>query len=574
MAYDGSLIFDTSMDGRGFQQGANKLMDIVKGLGVFALLEKGFDLVTASVDRAVSRYDTLNRFPKIMEQMGFSAQEAGTSMQKMSDGIQGLPTSLDQIVGSAQRIASMTGDLSGAADTTLALNNAFLASGASTEAAARGTEQYMQIIGRGKPEMEDWKTLQETMPYALQEVANSFGFAGTAATRDFYAALQSGEITVTQMNERFVELSTTTGGFADTAKTASSGIGTAFTNMQTAVVRGVTSVVEAIDSGLSGTRFQSIENIVSGAGKAIEKVLGGVAKAIEPVVRNLDVLTVAVGAAVAAFAIGKAGMAIHSFVGAIADASEACNIAQIALGGLIPITDKKTLADARAAAITALGAEATEQDILAKMAQGGVISRNTLLTGVFSGTVGIATVATNLWAAATELLNKIISKNPIVFWLSVISGAAAIIAGLIKWLSKGSKEFQAQEQAVEDLTQAQNDLTEAQKSGQSAMEDNLQSIEAESRAAQSLSEKINVLSQKENKSAQEKRNLATYVKELNAQQDGLNLAYNAEADALSLSKQKVDAYIAAKKKLPKPKSTLSGKRNCTKSKLKLKKTLS
>ena len=81
MAYDGTLKFDTSMDASGFQKGANKLGDIVKGLGVFKLLEKGFQLITDSVDRAVSRYDTLDRFPRIMEQMGFSAEDASSSIK-------------------------------------------------------------------------------------------------------------------------------------------------------------------------------------------------------------------------------------------------------------------------------------------------------------------------------------------------------------------------------------------------------------------------------------------------------------------------------------------------------------
>ena len=204
MAYDGTLRFDTSMDTSGFQKDANSLHTVLKGLGVFKIIEQGFQAITASIDSAVSRYDTLNRFPKIMEQMGFSAGETDEAMRKLSDGVQGLPTALDSITGAAQRIASMTGDLVTAADLTVALNNAFLASGATTDAASRGMEQYMQIISRGKPEMEDWKTLQETMPYALQKVAESFGFAGTAATRDFYAALQSGEITVEQMNARFI----------------------------------------------------------------------------------------------------------------------------------------------------------------------------------------------------------------------------------------------------------------------------------------------------------------------------------------------------------------------------------
>ena len=53
MAYDGTLRFDTSVDTSGFQKDANKLGGIVKGLGVFKLLEKGFQAVASSIDGAV-----------------------------------------------------------------------------------------------------------------------------------------------------------------------------------------------------------------------------------------------------------------------------------------------------------------------------------------------------------------------------------------------------------------------------------------------------------------------------------------------------------------------------------------
>ena len=49
MAYDGTLVFDTELDANGFQTGANKLNNLVSGLGIFKLLEKGFQMVANSV---------------------------------------------------------------------------------------------------------------------------------------------------------------------------------------------------------------------------------------------------------------------------------------------------------------------------------------------------------------------------------------------------------------------------------------------------------------------------------------------------------------------------------------------
>ncbi len=67
-----------------------------------------------------------------MKALGYSTQEVDGSMQKLTKGIDGLPTSLDEIVSNTQQLAISTGSLNKGTDTALALNNAFLASGAST----------------------------------------------------------------------------------------------------------------------------------------------------------------------------------------------------------------------------------------------------------------------------------------------------------------------------------------------------------------------------------------------------------------------------------------------------------
>src|SRR5690625_410694 len=147
-------------------------------LGLVGLAYKGIDMVKNSLDGAIDRYDTLNQFPRVMALMGFDAEESEKAINKLSDGIQGLPTRLDEVASTAQNIAVLTGDLDGAVDTTLALNNAFLASGASTADAERGLQQYVQMLSKGEVDLQSWRTLQETMPYALRETEEACGFTG------------------------------------------------------------------------------------------------------------------------------------------------------------------------------------------------------------------------------------------------------------------------------------------------------------------------------------------------------------------------------------------------------------
>lgn len=269
------------------QRASISLGSMFKAIAGSAAVVGTFHALTNAMDGAISRYDTLNNFPKVLEQMGFSAEESESAISKLSDGIQGLPTTLDDVAGTAQRIATLTGNLEGATDTTLALNNAFITSGSSAADAQRGLEQYVQMLSRGEVDLEAWRSLQETMGVALNDVAKSFGFAGASAQNDLYDALKEGEVTFDDFNAKLVELNEETGGFADRAITASGGIRTAFANMGTSIVRGITNIIEAIDRVLAETPFGSIENIIENLGDVFFDVLDGIANAIEPTVKAI-----------------------------------------------------------------------------------------------------------------------------------------------------------------------------------------------------------------------------------------------------------------------------------------------
>src|SRR5690625_1252090 len=239
-------------------------------------------MVKNSLDGAIDRYDTLNNFPRVMAQIGFDAQTSEKAINKLSDGIQGLPTRLDEVASTAQSIAIMTGDLDGAVDTTLALNNAVLASGASAQDAQRGLDQYVQMLSKGEVDLQSWRTLQETMPFALRETAEAFGFTGESATNDFYDALKAGDITMSEFNDKLIELDQAQGGFADTAQTSSGEIKTAWTNMKTWVVMGVTDIIAAIDDALGGTG--SLEDAINNLKPVVQGVFGWIADTAIPAV--------------------------------------------------------------------------------------------------------------------------------------------------------------------------------------------------------------------------------------------------------------------------------------------------
>lgn len=533
MGYDGSVTFDTEFDASGFAAGladinrsmdkvaagagkaaagveqlpaamdktgasTSRLTDIVKGSGVFKLIEKGVNAVVASLDSAIDRYDTMNRFPMMLQQMGYGADDANAAVQRLSDGVQGLPTTLDSVVSTAQRLTVLTGNLDQSVDTTLALNNAFLASGASADGAARGLEQYIQMLSRGEVDMESWRTLQETMGLALNRTAEAFGFAGESAQSDLYAALQSGEITFSQFNAKLLELNNGVGGFADMAKTSSTGIKTAWTNLSTAIVRGAASIIESVDDGLSETKFKSIQNVIESVGKDIEAAMKATAPAIKLVASNLDVLLPLAAALTAAYTANTAAAALNKAMH----------------GGL-----------------------------------GKALGTVSILYGVLTTQGGALVVVQGLLTAATSALSAAFNTllGPVGLVVLAITALVAGAVALIKWITADSEAYQEQTAALDELAEAQQQVAEQEENNAKAAEENIKSIRASADAAQSLTSELDELAREENKTASQKQRMAALVEELNEKYADLCLTYDEENDRLNMNTQQLQEYIDAQK---------------------------
>ncbi|MFP7372334.1 tape measure protein [Lactococcus lactis] len=277
---------NSSMGGldKSSQNTNTSILDIAKGVGIFKLVDSAVGVVRNSLDGAINRFDTLNKYPVVMQALGYSASDVDKSMAKLNKGIDGLPTSLNEIVSNTQQLAISTGSLTKGTDTAIALNNAFLASGASTADASRGMQQYVQMLSKGTVDIQSWRTLQETMPIAMDKVAKSFKDKGVNSVSELYGALQSGKITFDHFNSRLIKLNGGVGGFAELAKKNSAGIKTSFSNVQTAIVKGLANVLSAIDSGMKSAGLGSIAQNFDKLKTVVNQVFGAITKAIPPVI--------------------------------------------------------------------------------------------------------------------------------------------------------------------------------------------------------------------------------------------------------------------------------------------------
>ncbi|HEV0260076.1 TPA: tape measure protein [Streptococcus pneumoniae] len=525
-------------------RGSSSLKKFAVGSAVFQLAAKGAELLGEALGGAIQRFDTLESYPRVMQAMGHSTEDVTRSTKKLAAGIEGLPTTLNEVVGTAQRLTSITGDINKSTDLTLALNNAFLASGSSSADASRGLQQFSQMLSAGKVDMQSWKTLQETMPYALQKTAESFGFAGQSAQNDFYSALKEGRITFNQFSKKLVELNGGVGGFAELAKSNSKGIQTSFGNLKNAVVKGVANTIKALDDLTKAAtgktiaeNFDALKVIINAAFGVIVNVI----KASTPVFQTLFSI-LGTGASV----ISSLTPVIISLVSALV-AMRAANEAITATKNLINSWQTfKTTATGAIQIINLMTAaqatcgSVTKAQLVANLANNGALTASNLLYGVLTGSISLQTAATIAATAATTAFKAA---------LTALTGPIGLVVGvcvtLWQWLTAESEETKRLKSEQEELVKSTDQLTDSVKQSAKERQKNLESVKGNTESYQKLADEIVQLSQKTNKTAADKKNLKKKIDALNASVSGLNLAYDKNSDSLSHNSDQIKARISA-----------------------------
>lgn len=317
MAVAGSLTYNTKIDRSGFEKGLDNLKkttntagsqikSIVTALGIDKLISATFNLLSNSIDGAVSRLDTLNNYPKVMSNLGISTEDAQKSINKMSDKLSGLPTTLDEGALSVQRFTSANGDIEKSTDYFLALNNAILAGGASTDIQSSAMEQLSQAYAKGKPDMMEWRSLMTAMPAQLKQVAMAMGYVSTDALGE---DLRNGKVSMNEFMDTIVRLNTEGTGefqsFEEQAKNSTGGIATSINVAKTQVVKGVAKIIQSLDQFLKDEGLGGIGEVISNVGEKAKEMLSGIAEKLPTVIDFLKQIAPLISGVIAGLIVYK-----------------------------------------------------------------------------------------------------------------------------------------------------------------------------------------------------------------------------------------------------------------------------
>lgn len=303
--------------GKNFTSGFSAKIGAVAGVTA-SVFNKVAGVVASSLNSAIGRADQMNNFPKVMKNLGYSSEDAAASIKKISAALDGLPTTSSAMTGMVQQLAPLTSNLDEATDIALAFNNAMLAGGASTIEQENALTQYTQMLSAGKVDMQAWRSIQAAMPGQLNQVAEAMMGAGHNAN-DLYEAMKDGTYSFDDFNKTVMRLNkqgfAQYASFAQQARDATQGIGTAFENVRNRVAKAVQKVIEAIGvENIAGaindfsSQFGKIGDAAANMVTGVKNWLGQAAQAAKPLVSiwqgdfaKLGMYLTGLGANVAAF---------------------------------------------------------------------------------------------------------------------------------------------------------------------------------------------------------------------------------------------------------------------------------
>lgn len=317
----GSAVIKLSFDGKGVKAELNGVSQQIESTGSSSgsafgnawtvaagtIIAKGVTKIAQTISNqlgdAVIRADTLTRFPKVMEQMGYSADAAEDAIQKLVKGVEKVPTPLDKVVSGTQQLVAVTRDVNKASDWMLAVSDAMLSNSASAEKAQLAVYQFTQILQKGKPVGDDWRAVMEAAPGVMLELAEAMGYTSAVMGGDFYTALQKGEVSIEDMMDVLVKMDKEGLNGLDSlqkrAETASGGIETSMTILKQSISNAIRDIIldigpDKIMEGINSIK-DALVGLVNGIGEVVKFIINNWAS-LEPVFTGVLSFVGALGA--------------------------------------------------------------------------------------------------------------------------------------------------------------------------------------------------------------------------------------------------------------------------------------
>lgn len=211
---------------------------------------KALNLITEGFSGAFERYDVMKNYSRTLEALGFQADAAQASVERLNEAVLGLPTGLDEIVAAQKVYVGATNDLTKATDIAIAANNTFLASGMGSRE-QRFMQKYLVALGSGANlAATQWDSMSRIAPMAMRAVSKELGYADSDYNQ-FTKDVKNGTVASEDFLNAFIKVGSS-GAIADAANVMKMSFEGLSANIQNAAKRMGEGIIKSLDEVFQG----------------------------------------------------------------------------------------------------------------------------------------------------------------------------------------------------------------------------------------------------------------------------------------------------------------------------------
>ncbi len=258
-------------------EGTSSATSFINGMKGLSVVQKLLSLITGQFDSAMKRMDTMTNFNRTMTAITGDAGLAKASMEELKATTKGTAYGLDVAAGAVQNFTTRGMNIGAATSEVGKWADAVSFYGDGTNESLNTVQDALgKMMSKGKVEMEQLNRLTDSGINAVGIYAQATG----KSTADVQDDLSKGKISamdfITTTSNAFTEGTNGVLKIAGAAKEAGATWETTTANCKAAVTRGLISIVDGINEGLTNAGFGTILDGVTNFGSTMENVMGKV----------------------------------------------------------------------------------------------------------------------------------------------------------------------------------------------------------------------------------------------------------------------------------------------------------
>lgn len=264
--------FNQSMQGG--VSGAKSLVGALAGLSI---VKSAIGAVKGQMDAAINRMDTMSNYSRTMTAITGSSDVATASLAKLKDMTKGTAYGLDTAASSVQNFVTRGMGTGDAVNQVKAWSDAVAFYGDGTNDSLREvTDALGKMMTKGKVEMDQLDRLTDRGIDAVGIYAKATGQSSSVVQSNLSKGTISAQDFINTVSGAFENGTNGVLNISGAAKKAGDTWATSIANAKAAVTRGLISVIDGVNEGLSNAGFGTILDGIKSFGSTAETVLNNV----------------------------------------------------------------------------------------------------------------------------------------------------------------------------------------------------------------------------------------------------------------------------------------------------------